>query len=351
MRLIKLDASGSVIWAFTVGSALDEIHLASMTPDNGMLLTGAFGLLVRLDPNGNVLWARTHASSSPSSYAVGGDAIWLGQDRILHFLNIATTGDRDLGLVCTDDQGNLLHQNRLSGIGQTAAVDRIYARPLDAASAICFSDLYGASQAQLLVIDTACTPTWSAGPPGPLVLCGFKSRPYVDGNGHVWLAGGPSANYTSSVVYKIDVSVPPTGCWQSVTYSIVPDNITSAATSITITPLAVQALPITFPFISYTAQTGAGCFTTSLGAEPTNAKEHLDATHLPGSNEVLLSWPELMNGSVQWRIIDALGRTVGAGAGSGTSHRVPLNGPTNGLYHAEVRSGEVRLATSFFLLD
>lgn len=202
-----------------------------------------------------------------------------------------------------------------------------------------------------MVIDTMCAVSWSAGPQGPLVLCGFKSRPVKGTGNSIWLAGGPSHSYNSSVLYHIDLDQSPSGCWSPVVYSSVYDVFTPVQVNLIPTALTVQVDPWSLSVLSHAGQTGPGCLTTDVGSTPSPFQRRLNATPQPNSREVVLEWPDEFTGPIKWRIIDALGRTVGAGAGSGTSHRVPLNGPTNGLYHAEVRSGGRRLTASFFLLD
>lgn len=350
MRIMKLDTIGNVLWALTCGTTTDDLRLSSLTQDDGMLLVGANGLLVRLDTDGAVLWAKRHPSTN-SIFNIAREAVHLSSDRILLFLDVTTNGDRDLGVLSLDASGNMLHSTRFSGTGITTWVQFVRACALSPTTAACYTDLYGASQAQILVIDTMCAVSWSAGPQGPLVLCGFKSRPMKGTGNTIWLAGGPSYTYNSSVLYHVDLDQTPLGCWSPVVYSSVYDVFTPVQINLTPTLQSVQVETWSLPLLPLMVQTGSGCSTVDVGAAPRPLQWRLSAIPQASSEEVALEWPSELTGPIHWRIIDAYGRTVGSGTGSGNGLRAPVRDLASGLYTAEVRSEGVRLSASFFLLD
>ena len=121
--LIKIDASGNIIWDKTYGGlAEDQADSLVQTSDGGYAICGftdsmgAGGddvLLMKFDSDGNELWSTSFGSiEDDRGYAVqevpGGDLVLSGSSGPL-------TGDRDLWMARTDANGNAVWEKTLPG--------------------------------------------------------------------------------------------------------------------------------------------------------------------------------------------------------------------------------------------
>ncbi|HOY30659.1 MAG TPA: hypothetical protein PKW80_02155 [Bacteroidales bacterium] len=122
--IIKLDASGAIIWQKTYGGAnYDAAYSIIQTNDGGYAVTGYYNMLsagtnadlwiLKLDAGGNVIWQKTYGgANSDLGYSIiqtndGGYAV-SGKYNF-------TTNDGDLWVLKIDGSGNIMWQESFNG--------------------------------------------------------------------------------------------------------------------------------------------------------------------------------------------------------------------------------------------
>jgi gliding motility-associated-like protein len=141
MWLIKIDASGNIIWQKTFGgSKMDWVESMIKTPDGGYILAGSShsdisgeknqnsrGIgdywILKIDASGTMVWqktiggnngdyAKSIVASSDGNYIIGGDSSsTISGEKNQNTIN----GSDDVWLIKLDDNGQLLWQKNIGG--------------------------------------------------------------------------------------------------------------------------------------------------------------------------------------------------------------------------------------------
>jgi regulation of enolase protein 1 (concanavalin A-like superfamily) len=122
--LIKIDASGNLLWQKTFGgSEADEGYSVQQTSDGGFIIVGhtfsfstvgQYVYLIRTDASGNQLWQKTFGGSDINT----GNSVRQTSDGgfiIAGFTNSFGAGSGDVYLIRTDASGNQLWQKTFGG--------------------------------------------------------------------------------------------------------------------------------------------------------------------------------------------------------------------------------------------
>lgn len=129
--LIRTDDLGNLLWTKTFGGPIDDYgNHAEQTADGGFILTGILGdvntgdfnlLLIKTDDNGDTLWTRTFGGLGASEgyylqQTTDGGYVVAGQT------NSFGAGGYDIYVVKTDSAGNLLWSKTYGGSGDEMAI-------------------------------------------------------------------------------------------------------------------------------------------------------------------------------------------------------------------------------------
>ncbi len=114
--IIRLDASGNVIWAKTYGgSGSEEVYSIYSSGDGGFIVAGStdsFGagscdfLVIKLDSNGNLIWAKTYGGNGCDvavSISLTGDGGYI----VAGYTNSFGAGDDNSLVIKLDSNGNI----------------------------------------------------------------------------------------------------------------------------------------------------------------------------------------------------------------------------------------------------
>lgn len=265
--VLKLDATGNVIWQTTYGGAFNDAALSvRQTPDGGYIVAGytwSFGAggsdawVLKLDAGGNVLWQKTYGGAGnevamsvvPSG---GGGYVVAGQT------NSFGAGDSDAWVLKLDATGTVVWQKTYGEAGYESAAS--IAATADGGYVVAGQR---DQAAWFFKIDDGGNIVWQHTYSGASPYAAYSVRPTSDA-GHVI-----AVDFTTATVLKVDADGAIGGCNNVGTSSAVAASSHAVAGNSAATSAATNVTPTSGPLSQASPSTASSLPCFFAGGGPT----------------------------------------------------------------------------------